>query len=108
MGFPRQEYWSGLPFPSPGDLSDPGIELTLSVSPELTGQFFTTGPPGKPIHCICVHIHIYSIFIYGIYYIHKYVCDIFFKIHSSKKEAEMKGLSCSLGELGLHLKGRGE
>ena len=37
MGFPRQEYWSGLPFPSLGDLSDPGIE---SVSPSLAGRFF--------------------------------------------------------------------
>ena len=35
MGFPRQEYWSRLPFPSPGDLPDPGIEHTSPVSPEL-------------------------------------------------------------------------
>ena len=46
LGFPRQEYWSGLPFPSPGDLPDPGIE---PESPALTGRFFTTEPPGKPI-----------------------------------------------------------
>ena len=45
MGFPDQEYWSGLPFPSPGDLPDPGMEPT---SPALTGGFFTTEPPGKP------------------------------------------------------------
>ena len=45
MGFPRQKYWSGLPFPSPGDLPDPGIEL---ASPALAGRFFTTEPPGKP------------------------------------------------------------
>ena len=45
MGFPRQEYWSGLPFPSPGDLPNPGIE---SGSPTLAGRFFTTEPPGKP------------------------------------------------------------
>ena len=44
MGFSRQEFWSGLPFPLPGDLPDPGIELT---SPALTGRFFTTEPPGK-------------------------------------------------------------
>ena len=42
MGFPRQEYWIGLPFPSPGDLPDSGIE---PKSPALTGRFFTTGPP---------------------------------------------------------------
>ena len=42
--FPRQEYCSGLPFPSPGDLPDPGIELT---SPTLTCRFFTTEPAGK-------------------------------------------------------------
>ena len=46
MGFPRQEYWSGLPFPSPGDLPDPGIE---PVSPALAGGLFTTEPPRKPI-----------------------------------------------------------
>ena len=45
MEFPKQEYWSGLPFPSPGDLPDPGIE---PVSPALAGGFFTTEPPGKP------------------------------------------------------------
>ena len=45
MGFPRQEYWSVLPFPSPGDLSDPGME---PVSPVLAGGFFTIEPPGKP------------------------------------------------------------
>ena len=44
-GFPRREYWSGLPFPSPGDLPYPGIE---PVSPALAGRFFTTEPPGKP------------------------------------------------------------
>ena len=42
---PRQEYWSGLLFPSPGDLSDPGIK---PISPALAGGFFTTEPPGKP------------------------------------------------------------
>ena len=41
-GFPKQEYWSGLPFPPPGDLPDPGIELTSLVSPALVGRFFTT------------------------------------------------------------------
>ena len=45
MGFPREEYWSRLPFPSPGDLSNPGIEPT---SPPLAGGFFTAEPPGKP------------------------------------------------------------
>ena len=45
MGFARQEYWSGYPFPSPGDLPNPGIKPT---SPALAGEFFTTEPPGKP------------------------------------------------------------
>ena len=44
MGFPRQEYWSELPFPSPGNIPDPGIEpMTLA----LAGRFFTTKLPGK-------------------------------------------------------------
>ena len=45
MGFPRQEDWSELPFSSPGDHPDPGME---PVSPALAGRFFTTEPPGKP------------------------------------------------------------
>ena len=45
MGFSRQEYWSGLPFPSPGDLPHPGIEPT---SPTSAHGFFNTEPPGKP------------------------------------------------------------
>ena len=45
MEFSRQEYWSGLPFPSLGDLPDPGIQ---PESPALAGGFFITGPPGKP------------------------------------------------------------
>ena len=44
MGFPREEYWRGLPFPSPGDLPHPGVK---STSPSLAGGFFTTVPPGK-------------------------------------------------------------
>ena len=47
MGFSRQEYWSGLPFPSPGDLPHPGIEPR---SPALQADTLTSEPPGKPIH----------------------------------------------------------
>ena len=46
MGFPRQEYFSGLPFPPPRNLPDPGIE---PVFPTLAGGFFTTEAPGKPL-----------------------------------------------------------
>ena len=44
MGFSRQEYWSGLPFPSPGDLPDPGIKPR---SPALQAEALTSEPPGK-------------------------------------------------------------
>ena len=44
MGFSRREYWSGLPFPSPGDLPHPGIE---PASPALAGGFFTSLPAGR-------------------------------------------------------------
>ena len=44
MGFPRQEYWSGLPFPSSGDLPDPGIK---PGSPTLEADALTSEPPGK-------------------------------------------------------------
>ena len=45
MGFSRQEYWNGLPFPSPGDLPDPGIE---PGSPAFQVDALTSEPPGKP------------------------------------------------------------
>ena len=46
-GFSRQEYWSGLPFPSPEDLPDPGIEPKSLGSPALASRFLTTVPPGN-------------------------------------------------------------
>ena len=48
---PRQEYWSGLPFPFPGDLPQPGIQL---ASPALASEFLTTEPPGKPNTADCI------------------------------------------------------
>ena len=51
MGFSRLEYWSGLPFPPPGDLPNPGIEPIPPASPALTDGFFTTEPPEKPRFC---------------------------------------------------------
>ena len=49
MGFPRQEYWSGLPFPSPGNLPEPHMETHISC---LAGGFFTTDASGKPYNGI--------------------------------------------------------
>ena len=55
MGLSRQECCSGLPFPPPGDLPDPGIKPTSLIS--ALGGFFTTEPPGNP-H-VCIHIYVY-------------------------------------------------
>jgi len=49
MEFPKQEYWSGLPFPTLGDLPDPGIKPVSLVSPALAGRFLPLAPPGKPL-----------------------------------------------------------
>ena len=52
VGFPMQEYWSGLPFPSPEDIPNPGTEPVspaYQASPGLAGRFFTTEPSGKPV-----------------------------------------------------------
>ena len=58
MAFPRQGYWSGLPFPSPGDLPNPGIEPTSSA---LMGGFFTIWAtreaPAVSYVCVCVYIY---------------------------------------------------
>ena len=58
MGFSRQEYWSGLPFPSPGDLTSPGFK---PGSPALHTDTLLSEPPGKPcIYAyICIYIYVY-------------------------------------------------
>ena len=48
MGFSRQEHWSGLPFPLPGDLPNPGTEPTSPLPPALAGRVSATESPGKP------------------------------------------------------------
>ena len=48
MGFSKLEYWSGLPFPPPGDLPNSGIEPTCPADSCIAGRFFTVEPPGKP------------------------------------------------------------
>ena len=48
IGFLRQEHWSRLPFPTPRDLSDPGIKPTSLASPAVAGRFLITAPSGKP------------------------------------------------------------
>ena len=65
MGFSREEYWSGLPFPSPGDLPDPGIEPT---SPALQADALPSEPPGILVSYVqkselIVHIHIIHSFV---------------------------------------------
>ena len=54
--FPRQEYWTGVPFPFTGYLPKPGVKLTSPTSSALAGGFFTTKLPGNPIY-----IYIYSL-----------------------------------------------
>ena len=53
VGFPWQENWSGLAFPSPGDLPDLGVEATTLMSPALAGRSLPLAPPGKP-HTVLV------------------------------------------------------
>ena len=71
MGFPRQDYWSGLQFPSPGDFLDPGIDL---MSPALASRLLTTVPPGEP----CERLEWFNfrkcslIFIKGIYFLNQH------------------------------------
>ena len=57
MGFSRKEYWSGLPFPSPGDLPDPGVK---PGSPALQADVLPSEPPGKPqweAECKCLNFY---------------------------------------------------
>ena len=54
MGFSRQEYWSGLPCPPPGDLPNPGIEPMSLTSPALAGRFFTSSATWEAQYCLFV------------------------------------------------------
>ena len=56
MGFSKQEYWSGLPFPSPGDLPDPEIEPRF---PTLEADVLTSEPPGKLVKCFFCLYHVF-------------------------------------------------
>ena len=56
VGFSRQEYWSGLPCPPPGDLPEPGIKPASLKSPALAGSLFTTGAMGKPLHWLYLKV----------------------------------------------------
>ena len=72
MGFSRQEHWSGLPFPSPGDLPGPGIDPASLTSLTLAGRFFTTSTTLEVHICVCVSIYILyidtHILVYGSIY----------------------------------------
>ena len=68
MGFPRQEYWSGLPFPSPGDLPDPGMEPR---SPALQADSLPLSPLGKPNE------------VNGIYKLQTFLCIVRFSFFKS-------------------------
>ena len=55
----QAEIWSGFPFPTLGDLPDPGIKPTCLASPALAGEFFTSAPPWKPENVITLNFIIY-------------------------------------------------
>jgi len=76
MGFPRQQYWNGLPFPSPGDLPDSA----------LPGEFFTTEPPGKLVIFLLLLISLHCSIFYLFYFMH---CSVLYRAHLCMK--------CSLG-----------
>ena len=58
MRFSRQEYWSGLPFPTPRDLPDLEIKPASLESPALAGEFSTTDPPGKLIFAAGIYVYL--------------------------------------------------
>ena len=61
IGFSRQVYWSGLPFPIPGGLPHPWVKSECPASPAFAGGFFTTEPPGKPSCSVLLYFSRYYI-----------------------------------------------
>ena len=82
LGFPKQEYWSGLSCPLPGDLLDPGIEL-MSITPlALVGGFYTTSATREAYMCICICTYVY-VYIYIYTHTHTYTFEKEMAPHSS-------------------------
>ena len=77
MGFSRQEYWSGLPFPSPGDLPNPGTEPESPRVSSIAGGFFTAEPPGYlSLQMARFHFFLWLIFryIYAPHLLYPFLC----------------------------------
>ena len=83
-GFPRQEYWSGSPFPPPEDLPESGFE---PISPSLTGGFFPTEPPGKPLSAY----HVQSIGIISVDSALEQNCSLYTPLQYSAWKIPMDG-----------------
>ena len=91
MEVSRQECWSGLPFPSPGDFPDSEIEVISLASPALAGGFFTTEPPGKSTYTCNSLLFVYM-FIY---------------IYMLPWWLSSKGSACRAGDVGSAISGSG-
>ena len=81
MGFSRQEHWSGLPCPPPGDLPNPGIKPTSLTSPALGDRFFTTGSTWKALsYCTTVFFKVLTVKFKMFYYCFMYYfCEKYYK-----------------------------
>ena len=88
VGFFRQEYWSGLPFPSPGDLPNPGIE---PESPALEAEALSSEPPGKPMNMMLAVA--YSCIAFIIKEMSFYPCFVKCFYHKSILKVKVKSLS---------------
>ena len=84
IGFSRQVYWSGLPFPAPGGLPHPWVKSESPVSPAFAGGFFTTEPPGKPSCLVLLYFSRYYIvrlkmFLFFCVFPIYYLCEKYYK-----------------------------
>ena len=99
MGLPRQEYWSGLPFPTPGDLPDPGIEL---ASPALAGGFFTTEPQRSPLKKKKKKLYSFHLFDKHLWISYTFLGRVIFKyFYSFPDGSDGKESARNAGDLGL-------
>ena len=97
MGFPRQEYWSVLPFSSPGDLPDPGIKLG---SPSLQTDSLLSEPPGKSQSSICLAVLFFNRKLKSVYLSFGFVA-FFPHIRGFPGGSDSKEFACNAGHPGL-------
>ena len=94
MEFSRQEYWSGLPFPTTGDRADLGTVTASLASPALAGRFLTAAPSGKPLFFFTFHLIFFFSFSFLLYLLYLFFLMDVLPFILSVKQNNVNAVKC--------------